>query len=49
MILRIGFFGRLKDAVGVSEGLGWEEWRVVALERYEEDPGLESLVAVSVV
>ena len=41
----LGLFRGLRDAVGVDGDLGWDEWRSVALERYEEDAGLQSLLA----
>jgi hypothetical protein len=41
----LGLFRGLRDAVGVDGGLEWDEWRSVALERYEKDAGLQLLLA----
>lgn len=43
-----GFFGLfkgLRDAVGVDEGLGWDEWKAVVMDRYKEDAGLQKLLS----
>lgn len=40
----VGLFRGLRDCVGVDGGIGWEEWRAVALERYTEDAGLRQLL-----
>ncbi|KAF2275683.1 uncharacterized protein EI97DRAFT_420100 [Westerdykella ornata] len=40
----LGLFRGLRDAVGVDPGLGWEEWKGVALERYRGDEGLRVLL-----
>lgn len=40
----LGLFEGLRDAVGVDAGLGWDEWRGVALGRYGCDEGLECLL-----
>ncbi|KPM35463.1 hypothetical protein AK830_g11091, partial [Neonectria ditissima] len=39
----LGLFRGLRDAVGVNEGLDWDEWKAAALRRYEDDPGLKQL------
>ncbi|CAG1973096.1 unnamed protein product [Fusarium graminearum] len=41
----LGLFRGLRDAVGVDEGLEWDEWKTAALKRYQEDPGLQLLLA----
>ena len=41
----LGLFRALRDAVNIDAGLGWDEWKRVALDRYISDPGLKSLVA----
>jgi hypothetical protein len=38
-------FKGLRDAAGVDDGLEWEDWKVVALERYKDDEGLKDLLA----
>ncbi|KAL6850739.1 hypothetical protein ACO1O0_007864 [Amphichorda felina] len=35
----LGLFRGLRDAVG-DEALEWDEWKIAALQRYKEDPGL---------
>lgn len=40
----LGLFRGLRDCVGVDGGIGWKEWRAVALERYAEDPALRELL-----
>ncbi|KAJ0423286.1 hypothetical protein BJY00DRAFT_310416 [Aspergillus carlsbadensis] len=41
----LGLFRGLRDAVGVDEGLEWDEWKAVALQRYNDDSGLQMLLA----
>ncbi|KAH7308943.1 hypothetical protein B0I35DRAFT_398230 [Stachybotrys elegans] len=41
----LGLFRGLRDAVGIDEGLEWDEWKVVALQRYKDDSGLQELLA----
>ncbi|KAG8667765.1 hypothetical protein FPOAC2_12964 [Fusarium poae] len=40
----LGLFRGLRDATGVDEGLEWDEWKIVALKRYKDDPGLQGLL-----
>ncbi|KAH7008746.1 hypothetical protein EDB80DRAFT_612728, partial [Ilyonectria destructans] len=43
-----GFLGRfrgLRNAVGVDEDLEWNEWKVAALQHYEDDSELQLLLA----
>jgi hypothetical protein len=40
----LGLFRGLRDAVGVDEGLEWDEWKIAALQRYQDDPGLQLLL-----
>ncbi|UNI22500.1 hypothetical protein JDV02_008385 [Purpureocillium takamizusanense] len=40
-----GLFRDLRDAVGVDKGLEWDEWKASALERYQEDSGLQALLS----
>ncbi|KAI8680624.1 APH domain-containing protein [Fusarium sp. Ph1] len=40
----LGLFRGLRDAVGVDEGLEWNEWKAVALQRYKDDSGLQLLL-----
>ncbi|KAK0390712.1 hypothetical protein NLU13_0215 [Sarocladium strictum] len=40
-----GLFRGLRDAACVDGGMDWEEWRTVALARYEDDEGLKKLRA----
>ena len=37
-------FQGLREAVVVDVGLDWDEWKAVALKRYENDTGLQSLL-----
>lgn len=41
----LGLFRGLREAVKVDDGLGWSDWRDVALSRYQEDEGLRKLLA----
>ena len=41
----LGLFRGLRDAVGVDEGLEWDEWKAAALQRYKDDAGLQLLLA----
>lgn len=36
-------FQGLRDAANVDEGLDWEAWKAIALERYHDEYGLEGL------
>lgn len=38
-------FRGLRDTVGVDAGVAWDEWKRVALERYLDDSGLQTLLA----
>ena len=40
----LGLFQGLRDAVGVDEGLDWDEWKTSALKRYKADAGLQLLL-----
>lgn len=40
----LGLFRGLRDAVGVDNGMEWDEWRGKALERYKPDAGLNKLL-----
>lgn len=40
----LGLFRGLRDAVGVDEGLEWDQWKAVALKRYKDDYGLQLLL-----
>lgn len=40
----LGLFLGLRNAVKVDAGLDWEDWKAVALRRYQEDAGLQSLL-----
>lgn len=37
----LGLFRGLREAVAVDEGLEWNEWKTVALDRYKDDSGLQ--------
>ncbi|KAL1841724.1 hypothetical protein VTK73DRAFT_3398 [Phialemonium thermophilum] len=41
----VGLFRGLRDVVGVDAGLDWDDWKAVALRRYEEDAGLRALLS----
>ncbi|KAH8169879.1 phosphotransferase enzyme family protein [Sarocladium implicatum] len=41
----LGLFRGLRDAAGVDEGLEWDEWKTVALQRYQDDPRLQLLLS----
>jgi hypothetical protein len=41
----VGLFKGLRDVVDVDAGLTWDEWKAVALDRYEADRGLRRLMA----
>ncbi|TID06597.1 hypothetical protein CH35J_000501 [Colletotrichum higginsianum] len=41
-----GLFRGLRDAAKVDEGLGWEDWKAVAMRRYEEEAGLQQLLSM---
>ncbi|KAF7559438.1 hypothetical protein G7046_g4727 [Stylonectria norvegica] len=40
----VGLFKGLRNAVGVDGDLGWDEWKVEALRRYEDDSRLQLLL-----
>jgi len=40
-----GLFRGLRDAAGVDDGLEWTEWKASALQRYDEDSGLQALLS----
>ncbi|KAH7019476.1 hypothetical protein EDB80DRAFT_819886 [Ilyonectria destructans] len=40
----LGFFRGLRDAVGLDDGLEWNEWKVTVLKRYKDDSGLQLLL-----
>ncbi|KAM3451332.1 hypothetical protein MY3296_005373 [Beauveria thailandica] len=41
----LGLFRGLCEAVGVENGMDWNEWRAVALDRYKDEPGLGLLLS----
>lgn len=41
----LGLFRGLRNAVAVDEGVEWDEWRMVALDRYRDDEGLRKLLS----
>lgn len=41
----LGLFRGLRDAVGVDGGLEWDEWKAAVLQRYNDDVGLQLLLA----
>lgn len=41
----LGLFKGLRDAVSIDQGLEWEEWKQIALERYQSDGGLRFLLS----
>ncbi|KAI1410391.1 hypothetical protein F5Y13DRAFT_202162 [Hypoxylon sp. FL1857] len=41
----LGLFQGLRDAVKVDAGVGWDDWKAMALNRYREDPGLQVLLS----
>lgn len=41
----VGLFQGLRDAAAVDQGLEWEEWKAVALQRYKDDSGLQQLLS----
>jgi len=41
----LGLFKGLRCAPGVDAGMEWEEWKAVALRRYEVDQGLRALLS----
>lgn len=43
-----GLFGGLRRCVGGYGELQWEEWRKIALERYEDDQGVLQLMVCDV-
>lgn len=40
----LGLFQGLREAVKADEGLDWNAWRAVALDRYKDDAGLQQLL-----
>lgn len=40
----LGLFRGLRDAVGVDAGLGWDDWKVQAMNRYEAEHDLKILL-----
>jgi hypothetical protein len=42
----LGLFRGLRKVVDVDADLEWEEWKVVALERYRDDVGLQQILAI---
>lgn len=40
----VGLFRGLREAVGVDDGLEWDEWKSVALLRYKDDARLQELL-----
>lgn len=41
----LGLFRGLRDAVAVDNGLEWNEWRIIALDRYKDDAGLKLVLS----
>ena len=41
----VGLFKGFRDIVDVDAGLNWDEWKVIALDRYRADKGLGKLIA----
>ncbi|KAK9438659.1 Protein kinase-like domain protein [Metarhizium brunneum] len=41
----LGLFRGLREAVAVDEGLEWNEWKAVALDRYKDDSGLQLVLS----
>ena len=42
----LGLFQALREAIGVGNGIGWNEWKAVALDRYKDEPDLQSLLSI---
>ncbi|KAI8963397.1 hypothetical protein F5Y11DRAFT_319690 [Daldinia sp. FL1419] len=40
----VGLFQALRNAVKVDEGVDWDAWKAIALDRYKEDAGLQHLL-----
>lgn len=40
----LGLFRGLREAVGIDDGLDWDEWKTTALSRYEDDANLRLLL-----
>lgn len=40
----LGLFRGLREALGVDEGMDWDEWKNAALQRFNSDPGLLRLL-----
>ncbi|KAI9146759.1 hypothetical protein HJFPF1_13497 [Paramyrothecium foliicola] len=43
----LGLFSGLREAVGIDQGLEWDEWKSLALQRYGGDERLQLLLARS--
>lgn len=41
----LGLFRGLRDAIGVDDGLEWNDWKAAALQRYKDDSGLQVLLS----
>ncbi|KAM3503814.1 hypothetical protein MY11210_008577 [Beauveria gryllotalpidicola] len=41
----LGLFSGLREAVGVDNGMEWNEWKAVALDRYKDEPDLQLLLS----
>ncbi|KID85908.1 Protein kinase-like domain protein [Metarhizium guizhouense ARSEF 977] len=41
----LGLFRGLREAVAVDEGMEWNEWKTVALDRYKDDSGLQLVLS----
>jgi len=44
----LGLFKGLRDAVSIDQGLEWDVWKQIALERYQGDDGLKYLLSKDV-
>ncbi|KAM3516473.1 hypothetical protein NHJ13051_009880 [Beauveria bassiana] len=41
----LGLFRGLREALGVDNGMEWNEWKAVALDRYKDEPDLQLLLS----
>ena len=41
----LGLFRGLREVVAVDDGLDWSEWKVVTLDRFKDDSGLQQLLS----
>lgn len=41
----LGLFRSLREAIAVDDGLEWNEWKVVALDRFKDDSRLQQLLS----